>query len=844
MFETFNVEALLTLKDQMSKGLVSAAKNAQGMESSFMGVVKTGAAMQVGMKAAGMAMGALSSNMGAAISRYDQLNQFPKLMKNLGFSTKEASEAQQDLVEGIQHLPMSLDQATAGVTRFVSKNNDLKKSTNYFLAVSDAIAAGGQSAGIQQSAIEQLSQSYSKGKMDMMEWRSLQQAMPAQLNQIAKAMGMTTDALGEGLRNGTVSMDEFMDTIVKLDDEGVDGLASFRDQARTACDGIALQMSNLKIAITAGMAGSIAAIDEALKKNKLPTIAQAIEKAKNKISDAFDVINAAIKKIDFKGIVEGLKPWANALMKVGKAAGKAGGGILKFANAHAETIAKVLPGIYLAVRAFKLWGPTVGIIDRLKDRFRILPSSAEPAEKAVETFGQAMGKVAKMAGVALIIASLALLAKSLEGLASLGSTAVTPLLAFGVVVGGLAAIFSKVGPELQKSAIGIAVFAAAVAVVALAMAPLAKTGTEGAIAMVAFALSMGALAAIMSAVGEGLTLASLGMVAFGAMVLMVGAGIGIAVNALANLVNSIANLAQQLPIAAEYGVKGALGLAAMALSATALAAASSLLALALAPLIVAALGAGVGLLALGVGFTLAAAGCGVLKLGLMTVNSTLKSMAKNATTTATTLAQMVGSINIVKSGLSALGGAATAFVNGFKSKLSTAVNAAKSTSKAIVSALKSASSGAYNTGVYIGQGLASGMWSQVGIVRAAATALAAEADKAVRAKAKIASPSRVMKENGGWIGEGLAIGIEDKAKRVKNAFDGLVSPILPSSNLAFAGGYNMNLSDDYDYNSTANYTVTVPVELDGKVIAEVTARPMRKELNKIDKQESRAKGRI
>ena len=40
---------------------------------------------------------------------------------------------------------------------------------------------------------------------------------------------MSTDALGEGLRNGTVSMDEFMDTMVRLNEEGIDGLASFED---------------------------------------------------------------------------------------------------------------------------------------------------------------------------------------------------------------------------------------------------------------------------------------------------------------------------------------------------------------------------------------------------------------------------------------------------------------------------------------------------------------------------------------------------------------------------------------------------------------------------------------
>ncbi|MCH1970758.1 hypothetical protein MCI89_00010 [Muricomes sp. OA1] len=41
-----------------------------------------------------------------------------------------------------------------------------------------------------------------------------------------------------------------------------------------------------------------------------------------------------------------------------------------------------------------------------------------------------------------------------------------PLLAFGVVVGGLAAILGAVGKKLQASAVGVAVFAATVSVMA------------------------------------------------------------------------------------------------------------------------------------------------------------------------------------------------------------------------------------------------------------------------------------------------------------------------------------------------------------------------------------------
>ena len=118
-------------------------------------------------------------------------------MNNLGISSKAANASLKTLNDGIQGLPTTLNAATQGVTRFVSKNGDIKKSTEYFLAMNNAVIAGGQSAELQGYAVEQLAQAYSKGKMEMEEWKSIQTAMPGQLNQIAKAMGMTADELGE-----------------------------------------------------------------------------------------------------------------------------------------------------------------------------------------------------------------------------------------------------------------------------------------------------------------------------------------------------------------------------------------------------------------------------------------------------------------------------------------------------------------------------------------------------------------------------------------------------------------------------------------------------------------------
>ena len=592
MADSYTVQAILTLKDNLSAGLRNAAGATESLGSKFKSAVGLGAAMQVGMKAVSATMNTLSSHMGDAVSRYDQLNRFPNVMKNLGISAKQSKSALKELDAGIAGLPTTLDSATQGVTRFVSKNGDIKKSTKYFLAMNNAIVAGGQSTELQSAAVEQLSQAYAKGKMDMVEWRSICNAMPAQMNMVAKAMGMSTDKLGEGLRYGTISMDEFMDTLVKLNKEGIDGFASFEEQALTAVGGIKTAFTRMNLAVTRGLANCIGAVDTMLKKNGFEGgIAGLFTKGIGKINKVFEKAAGAIEKINLKGIISGLTPAFQTLGMAAKGAGKMIAAVAKFLNKHAEGISSTIPLIIGGVLAFKAYKkvskwfePLGGATETVKD----LGNSNKKTAKSTRKLKDALGSLAKMAGVAAIIASIALLAKSLEGIASCGGSAVAPLLgfaaavsvmalvlsqtgkslqlnmkgiiafsagvagmalamaplanaglegaaaigAFGLVVAGLSAVLAGLGPRLQAGMVGIIVFGAAVSAMALAMAPIAQTGTEGAKAMAVFGIVVAGLSAVFAALGGVLTCAMFGMLAFGATIVLIGAGLNLATPAI------------------------------------------------------------------------------------------------------------------------------------------------------------------------------------------------------------------------------------------------------------------------------------------------------------------------
>ena len=1028
--DSYTVQAILTLKDNLSAGMRNAAASTETLGSKFKSAIGLGSAMQIGMSAVRGAISAVSSSIDDAVSRYDQLNNFPKVMSNLGISAKDSSAALKELDEGISGLPTTLNSATQGVTRFVSVNGDIKKSTRYYLAMNNAIAAGGAAADIQASAVEQLAQSYSKGKMDMMEWRSLQTAMPAQLNMVAKAMGKTTDALGEGLRNGTISMDEFMDTMVRLNDEGIDGMASFADQAQVACGGIATAFTNLKTGVTKGVTTCIAAIDEMLKQNGLPTIAEAAIIAKGKIIKAFDAIASGIKQINLKGIIEGLTPAFELLKKNAVGAAKPLKAIANWANKNAEGLSSLVPVVLAGIAAFKgykkisSWlAPLTGATETF-DRFG---NSSKKASKASIKLKEGLGSLAKNAGIALIIGSLAGLALALKPLASLGTTAVAPLMAFAAAISAVALVLSETGKKLQSSMKGVIAFAASVSAMALAMAPLASAGLEGAAAIGAFgvvvaglvavvgifgsklqnsvggilafgaaigfiALAMGPIAnageaasknmlvfggviaglvAVFAIFGSALEGAMIPMVVFAAVVLAVGAALKLAtpfIEAFTDLIKQLGETVSTILAAAASAVsqfvsaicdgfsticdavatvidaisggfvtvldsvakvidsignsakKAGSGFKSVAEGIQMIAELSlwdigkSLTAVATGMKQVSTSGKNLpevaaGMQSLVMSLTLAAANIAAFNAAMMTFANiaqtaqasviaikeafagfvitppdislfiaafaAITAMAQQLVPTLTAAGMQAGlglasglsagaaqasvavaaaaaGVSVVLAALAVQLGiigksAGTNYSSGLKAGLNRALSAAKQIATQISTTLRSAHNGAYSAGRYIGIGLANGMLSQVGAVRAAAAQLASAAERAIEAKAKIGSPSKVTDKLGQWYGIGWVNGITSKVRAAKRAAEKLVDlPQVNRPSLATAmHGGSGTLSDDYTYGSGGGgtYVIEVPVMLEGREVSRVPAPFMQSDLNKLNTRESRKRGK-
>lgn len=256
--------------------------------------------------------GIISNQFGNAIDRLDTMNNYPKVMSNLGISTDQAKASIKMLSENLKGLPTTLNDAVSSVQNLTSVNGSVGKSTKMFLALNNAILAGGGSTQVQQSALEQLSQAYAKGKPDMMEWRTAMTAMPAQLKQVAQAMGfVNANALGESLRSGKTSMDKFMDTFIQLNEKGANGFQSFEEQARNSTGGFATSIANMKSAVTRGITSLIESINAGLTKAGFGTIQSNIQNLGSGIEKMLSMVgNAASNMISF------LSPAINLIQQV------------------------------------------------------------------------------------------------------------------------------------------------------------------------------------------------------------------------------------------------------------------------------------------------------------------------------------------------------------------------------------------------------------------------------------------------------------------------------------------------------------------------------------------------
>lgn len=177
------------------------------------------------------------------------------------------------------------------------------------------------------------------------------------------------------------------------------------------------------------------------------------------------------------------------------------------------------------------------------------------------------------------------------------------------------------------------------------------------------------------------------------------------------------------------------------------------------------------------------------------------------------------------------------YAQGVSSMASQAGSAGTKIKTTAVNATAGGYQSAYSNGTMVTAGFAAGMESLLGRVQSAASQMVDAASKATKAKALIASPSKLFKRFGSFVGSGFAIGIESQQKAVAAAAASLVNiPAVDIPSLAVSSGDSMGLD------GSAATTIVVPVELDGWAIAKASAKYMRDCTATLDQRDNRIKG--
>src|SRR5690625_3171256 len=158
--------------------------------------------------------------MDSAISRFDTLNQFPRVLQALGVSAEESEQAMTDLSDGIDGLPTKLDDIASTAQRMYTSFNDMDKATESALALNNALLGSGSSAEQARRGTEMYLKMLQTGQVDLQTWRSLSETMDVGLIKVAERFGYVgktaKDDLYRALQDGTHTIDDFNDKLIEV----------------------------------------------------------------------------------------------------------------------------------------------------------------------------------------------------------------------------------------------------------------------------------------------------------------------------------------------------------------------------------------------------------------------------------------------------------------------------------------------------------------------------------------------------------------------------------------------------------------------------------------------------
>lgn len=916
MAESFSVKAILSAQD---RGFTSAFKSAMGTVSNLKSTLTSGIGFGIMAGIGQKAFGAVTSSIGGMVSELNSSSAawktFNGNMSMVGKGADEIASVKKELQEFAEDTIYSASDMASTYAQLSAVGI---KSTNKLVKGFGGLAAAAENPKQAMKTLsQQATQMAAKPTVAWADFKLMIEQTPAGISAVAKEMGMTTTELVQNVQDGKIATEDFFDAIAKVGtndaftklateyktvDQAMDGLTEtvsnklapsfdvLSGRAIKSLDGIINKIGDLDGDAIAGKLTGF--LDKASGYwNVLKT--EALE-VKTAFGDAFSAIGEDLGKITGAfGSTESISSFSSVMDSASGALKTFAG----FLEEHSETIAKVIPQIpklVVAYKGFKIAksvAPFVGaftsaiaglagagisaiagkLLGISKGQREVGVSSRESMKSTMES---AKAFMMLGAGVALISGGFFLLAQGAKAVAESGPLAVAVLVGMVAAIAGLLIVAKMVAPTLSAGAAGFVAFGAAVvlaaagiAVLTMSAISLANAGPLAIGVMFGLIVAIGGLMVVAAAVAPVLTAGAVGLIAFGVAAALVGAAVLLASAGLA-IVASV------LPIVAEYGLQASVAIGALGAAMTVFGAGTivagvgcTVLAVGLLAVGVAVLGVTVGVVAFGVAMVAACVGVLAMAAALLAVNSSMKSIAKNAKTAQKSITSMKDSVSIVNDGLDALGNkaksAVKSIVSAFDSGAGKARNSGQklgdsakegvqnglqptqaiaiSTVSAVLASFASGAGSAYSSGLNIGMSFANGLAASLGRIQAIAAQMVATANSAAASRASLPKTRSVVVggiENTPMV---AVYGMDDEINdRIDIPVISSVDPVMTA--YTSRTDTKKELSDGYTYQRNATYTIVVPVEYNGREAARVTAEFTQKELESRESMRMRLKG--
>ena len=240
---------------------------------------------------------AISGSLDQAISRFDTMNQYPRMMELIGVSSASSERSIRKLSDGIQGLPTRLDEVVATSQNLTVMTGNINKATDLTLALNNAFLASGSSGADASRGLLQYTQMLANGKPDMQSWKTLQETMPVGLQKTAEAFGFAGTSAKQdfyqALKSGKITFDQFGDKLIELNR----AVGGFAEMALEGSKGIATSWQNIKTAMVNGTTKILESLDNVSKGLTGNNIASNLDSLKSIVLKAFTAMADGINDL-------------------------------------------------------------------------------------------------------------------------------------------------------------------------------------------------------------------------------------------------------------------------------------------------------------------------------------------------------------------------------------------------------------------------------------------------------------------------------------------------------------------------------------------------------------------